>query len=57
MERNAARAWSALTDQVYSEVPSCLDRARTAAAHAAELLVHPSEAPATRAEVPAGAAT
>lgn len=28
MERNAARAWSALTDEAYAEVGPCLDRAR-----------------------------
>ncbi|MFK7985768.1 MAG: hypothetical protein AB8I08_07020 [Sandaracinaceae bacterium] len=28
MERNTARAWSALTDGVHAEIPPCLDRAR-----------------------------
>lgn len=28
MERNTARAWSALTDEAYDEVPPCLERAR-----------------------------
>lgn len=28
MERNAARAWSALTDEAWAEVGPCLDRAR-----------------------------
>ncbi|MDH5493885.1 MAG: hypothetical protein OEY14_18185 [Myxococcales bacterium] len=27
MERNVARAWSAITDEVYGEVPPCLERA------------------------------
>jgi hypothetical protein len=57
MERNAARAWSALTDEVYSEVPSCLERALTAAGHAAELLVLPGEATEVAGEVATGAAT
>jgi len=28
MERGAARAWSAITDEAWDEVPQCLDRAR-----------------------------
>ena len=28
MERNSARAWSALTDEAYDEVPPCVERAR-----------------------------
>ena len=34
MERNAARAWSCLTDEVYDEVPGCLEKADTALGHA-----------------------
>ncbi len=38
MERNAARAWSALTDEVLDEVPQCLERAKNAGSSARELL-------------------
>lgn len=34
MERNTARAWSAITDEVFSEVPPCIDRAKIAIGHA-----------------------
>ena len=37
-ERNAARAWSALTDGAFGEVPSCLERAATSLAYARTLL-------------------
>ena len=38
MERNAARAWSALIDEAYDEVPGCLDRARQGVARASAVL-------------------
>ncbi len=34
MERNAARAWSAITDEVWGEVPPCIDRAKIFLGHA-----------------------
>ncbi len=57
MERNAARAWSALTDEFYPEVPGCLERAHVAAEHAAELLVLPADVTEPSGEVATGAAT
>jgi len=34
MERNVARAWSALIDEAYGEIPGCIERAREGAARA-----------------------
>ncbi|MEM1413626.1 MAG: hypothetical protein AAGH15_01935 [Myxococcota bacterium] len=38
MERNAARAWSALTDEAWAEVGPCLERARQGLGRAREAL-------------------
>ena len=38
MERNVARAWSALTDGANAEVPPCIERARTGVRLAREIL-------------------
>jgi hypothetical protein len=38
MERNTARAWSALTDEAYEEVPPCIERARAGLALARKAL-------------------
>ena len=43
MERNAARAWSAITDEAWAEVPQCIERARTGLKHAIELIEPASE--------------
>lgn len=42
MERGAARAWSAITDEAWSEVAPSLERARTSAKRARELFDAPS---------------
>lgn len=38
MERNAARAWSALIDEAYDEIPPCVERAKSEIALAIEAL-------------------
>ena len=38
MERNAARAWSALIDEAYDEIPACVERAKSEIALAIEAL-------------------
>jgi hypothetical protein len=38
IERNAARAWSALIDEAYDEVPGCVERAKDAATRTLEAL-------------------
>lgn len=38
MERNTARAWSALIDEAYGEIPACVERATDAATRTLEAL-------------------
>lgn len=43
MERNSGRAWSALIDECYDEVPECVERARGGAAQALAVLTTEQE--------------
>lgn len=45
MERNTARAWSALIDEAYDEIPACVTRAQDAATRTIEALEKKSGKP------------